>query len=216
VQPGRQPLWPSQPSQPVPAAAGAGRGSSAEWPAWSLIGPALGALMLLGMLGATLGSDPDARRVFGLSLALIVVVTVGYLVAAVGGAAVGLFVGRRWPAAVAGAGMGVMLAGILATALSPNVLIMVVGQVLAGLGGGAAAGTAVGLLPRLGSRRTQATLGLAIGAAVAFVLGLAVGYGVAMVASWRLPFLLSVPLAMVAGAVAVAGGIVRLVVRLSR
>jgi hypothetical protein len=217
-----QPLWPSQPGDPsqpggpgwsVPGAGAwpAARGRSAAWPVWSPIGPALGALLGVGLVTATLAAGPTIRLDLHLTSVTAMLTVVAYLLPAVGGAAVGLLVGRRWPAAVVAPAMAVMLVGAVAVALAPAVFVVLAGQVMAGLGAGAAAGTAVGLLPLLGSRRQQATLVLAGAAVLCLPVGFVIGFAVTRFVEWRWTFFLVVPVALVAGAITLVGGIMRMV-----
>ncbi len=200
------------PGNPAPA------GPSAVRPLWSLIGPALGALLAAGLLTAPIGAlGGSIERALHVSAAsMLATVYASYAVALAAMIVPGYLLGRRAPTATGVPALVLMIIGTLLIAFAPDTAVLAVGRVLAGLGAGAVVGVAFAVSGQLGSGRSQARLVLGIAAGVALLLGPVVSSFVTMGLDFRLAFLIDVPVALIALVVTAATGIAMLVQRTSR
>jgi MFS family permease len=187
-------------------------------PLWSLPGPALGALVAAGLLTAPIGPLGSAiQRDLGLSTAAIAVTVVAtYLVATAALVAPGYLLGRRWPTATGVPALVLLVVGSIVCSFVPGAALMAVGRVVAGLGAGTVVGVILALSSQLGRWRSQARLVLGLAVGVALLLGPVVSGMLTMVMSWRVAFLVDVPVATIALAGTVISGIARWVRRSSR
>lgn len=175
-------------------------------------------MLAVGLLTAPIGPLSTAIQVdLGLStMGMAVTLVAPYVVAAAFLVLPGYLLGRRWPTAAAAPALALMVAGSLLNSLTPAAGLIVVGQVVVGVGAGTVLGVALALVGQLGPGRSRARLvfGLALG--VAAVLGPVMSSVVATMLSWRVAFLVNVPVAAVAFVGTVLSGIAMLVRRQSR
>lgn len=165
---------------------------------WELIGPVLGGLAGLYLLGVAIvpgwmTAVPGWKVVqveMGLSTPAIVFLFVGYLVAAMLTAPVGAVLGKRSPNAVAATAAVVMFLGVLVEFLAPGSLLLTIGKVFSGLGMGALVAEAVVLTRRTGRQRTYLIGGLGV---LAFALGPVLGGWLTATLGRHMAFLISVP-----------------------
>lgn len=178
-------------------------------PLWSLAGPALGGLLAAGLLVVPVG--PLFRTIqgdLGLSTAsTLLSVVAPYLVAALVLAVPGLLLGRRWPTLTGVPALGFLAVGTLVVSFAPSTAVMAVGRVIAGLGAGAVVGVALALAGQLDRWRSQARLALGLALAAAVLIGPVVGGVFATLLSWRVSFLVTVPMAGIALLVTAVTGI---------
>jgi MFS family permease len=186
-------------------------------PLWSLAGPTLGALLAAGLTTAPLGPWGYAiGRDLGRSTVTTMIVVSVYVVATAAATAPGYLLGRRWPTATGAPAHLLFLVGSLMCGFTPDTTVMTIGCAVLGLGAGAVIGVLLALFGQLDRRYTWARLvvGLAVGAAL--LVGPLFAGVLAQSASWRLVFLIDVPLAGLALLVTAATGIAMLVTRASR
>ncbi|MCG5434681.1 MFS transporter [Micromonospora foliorum] len=178
-------------------------------PLWSLVGPALGALLAVGLLTAPIGPLASAiKRDLALSTAaMTVTVVASCMVAMASLVAPGYLLGRRWPTATGVPALVLLIVGSAVSAFAPGAALLVAGRVLVGLGAGTVVGVAIALSGQLGRWRSRArlVLGLALGAAL--LLGPVLSGMLTMALGWRPAFLVDVPVAIFGLVAVVANGI---------
>jgi predicted Ser/Thr protein kinase len=165
---------------------------------WELIGPVLGSLVGLYLLGVAtvpglMTAAPGWRVVqaeMGLTTPVIVFMFAAYLVAAMLGAPVGAVLGKRSAGAVAANAAGLMLLGVLMEFLAPGALLLTIGKIISGLGMGALVVVAVVLTRRTGRQWTYLIGWLGV---IAFVLGPVLGGVLTATLGRQWAFLISVP-----------------------
>lgn len=187
-------------------------------PLWSLPGPALGALLAAGLLTAPIGPLASAIQMdLGLSTATMTVTVVAtYLVATAALVVPGYLLGRRWPTATAVPALMLLIAGSTVSAFAPGVAVMAIGRVVAGLGAGAVIGVALALFSQLDRWRSRARLVVGLALGTGLLVGPVVSGVLASMLSWRVAFLVDVPIVTVALAGTVVSGIAMAVLRTSR
>lgn len=209
----------SRMTPPLPGTANpvAPQGSDADArPLWLLAGPALAAATGAFLLTVPIGSVWSAiQRDLGLPTVFSFLTVVAYLVPAVLAAGIGVLVGRRWPTAVTLPAAALLLIGALLTTLSPGTGVLLVSRAVAGFGAGLAWGVTAMLVMQAGPRRTIALPIVAGAGALALIAGPVAGAVVAQILGWRWPFLLAIPMAIVAFLAAAVGGIIGLTRRTS-
>lgn len=186
-------------------------------PAWLLIGPALAASLGAYLLAVTLGPDGTTiERDMDLPASVIPWNLVAYLLAAVLAVLVGVLVGRRWPTAVALPASVLLLPGTLLTAFASGGGVLLFSRAVTGFGAGLAWGVTAVLVARMRARR--AWVAPVVGGTVVLALGLGPVAWVLLgrPLGWRFPFLLAVPVEVVAMLVIAVSGIIVLVQRASR
>lgn len=146
---------------------------------------------------------------------LVTMVILSYLVAAAVLVVPGYLLGRRAPHATAVPGLVFMLLGSVLCAFASGAGPLTVGRVLGGLGAGAVAGAVFAVSGQVGPARVaRLVIGILLG--VSLVLGLVVGFLLTTYLSWRVSFLLAVPVAAVALIGAAASAVALLIMRTSR
>ncbi|MCX4472193.1 MFS transporter [Micromonospora sp. NBC_01655] len=187
-------------------------------PLWVFASPAFGALLAAGLLTAPIGPLASAiQRDLGLStVAMTATLFAPYVVAMAALVAPGYLLGGRWPTATGVPALVLLIVGSVVSAFVPGAALMAVGRVVVGLGAGTLVGIALALSGQLGRWRSQArlVLGLALGAAL--LLGPVASGLLTQALGWRWAFLVNVPMAAAALAVAVASGIAMSVLGASR
>ncbi|MEV6521525.1 MFS transporter [Longispora sp. NPDC051575] len=202
--------FPTAPHQPAPSPGPGPR------PAWLLIGPTIAASLGAFLALVTVGPEWTAiQRDLALANSVLALVLVAYLLPAILAAGVGALVGWRWPTSVAVPASVLLMLGALLTAFAPDSVLLLVGRAVTGLGAGLAWGVTGALVARMARRGVLAAV-VAGAVLVALVLGPVVGAVTEQLASWRLPFLLALPVGIVALLIAAVGGIVLLTGRASR
>ncbi|MEV6368999.1 hypothetical protein AB0L86_19150 [Micromonospora musae] len=186
-----------------------GDGPAPLRPAWMLIGPALTALLGVYLLAVTFGPGGSAMRMaLQLPDSAIPWSFVAYLLPALLATPLGFLLGRRWPTAVTLPAAVLLILGSLLTTLAPGSGSLLFGRALTGIAAGVAWGVTAVLVAQLRAQRAWA-MPLVVGAAV-----LALGFGAVAGAlltrglTWRTPFLLAVPLEVVAVLATAVTGIV--------
>ena len=111
---------------------------------------------------------------------------------------------RRGPAAAYLLGLGLFVAGLLAGGLAPSMLVLVVARFVQGLGAGAVPATAYASIGRAYPARLRPRVFATMSTAwvVPGLLGPGASSAIAHAVGWRWVFLGLVPLALVAGAIA--------------
>ncbi|MEE6262527.1 MFS transporter [Plantactinospora sonchi] len=178
-------------------------------PLWSLVGPALGALLAAGLLTAPIGPLAGAiTRDLGLSTTtMLMTVVVPYVVAAAALVVPGHLLGRRWPTATAVPASMLLVLGSAVSAFTPGVALLAVGRVVLGVGAGTVVGVVLALSGQLGHWRSRARLVLGLGLGVALLVGPVVSGTLTVALGWRLAFVADLLMATVALVGAVVGGI---------
>lgn len=172
-----------------------------------------GAWLAAFLFAELTGPELTAMRLaFHLSTAQGLMLPGGYVIAGVAGLAAGVLLGRRWPNAVAAPAVFLMIPGLVITALAPDFGVAAAGRVITGLGAGAAVGAAAALLPRIATaQRTVVTVVAAAAMLVAAVLGWLLAGLLTHGVSFRMVFILSIPLALIVAAIIVTVWIVQVV-----
>ena len=153
------------------------------------------------------------QRDMHLPTSMILWIFVAYLLPALLAVPVGALVGPRWPTAVALSAIALLVPGSLLIALAPGSAVLLLGRAVTGFGAGLAWGVTAVLVAQMGARRVWVA-GLVAGAVVlALGLGPLVGALLARMASWRLPFVLAVPVEVVALLATAVSGIIVLMRR---
>ncbi|SCL54184.1 MFS transporter [Micromonospora peucetia] len=185
-------------------------------PVWLVIGPALAASVGAFLLAVTVGPALTAiQRALGLPASAKLWIFVAYLLPAVLAVLAGTLVGRRWPTAVTLSAITLLVLGTLLTAFAPGSGSLLLGRAVTGFGAGLAWGTTAVLVAQMGARRVWVAplVGGVVG--LALCLGPVAGTLLAQTANWRLPFVLVVPVEMVALLATAVSGIVVLIRRAS-
>ena len=212
ILPGMTPPFPSTANQVPPYGPDPG-----VRPVWLLIGPALAASLGAFLLAVTVGPEGAAiQRDMDLPTSGILWIFVAYLLPAVLAVPVGALVGRRWPTAVALPAIVLLLPGSLLTALAPGSGLLLLGRAVTGFGAGLAWGVTAVLVAQVGARRVWVASLVAGAVVLALGLGPVVGALLAQALDWRLPFLLAVPVEVVALLATAVSGIIVLMRRASR
>ncbi|MEV1317726.1 MFS transporter [Micromonospora arborensis] len=186
-------------------------------PVWLLIGPTLAASLGAFLLAVTVGPQWVAmQRDMGLPTSAVLWIFVAYLLPAVLAGAVGAFVGRRWPIAVALSAIALLVPGSLLTSLASGDALLLLGRAVTGFGAGLAWGLTAMLVAQMGARRVWVTPLVAGVVLLALGLGPVAGVLVGRAVGWRWPFMLAVPFGAVALLATVVSGIVVLIQRASR
>jgi MFS family permease len=186
-------------------------------PVWLLIGPALAASLGAFLFAVPVGPEWAAiQRDLGLPTSAMLWIFVAYLLPAALAVPVGALVGRRWPTAVALPAIALLVPGSLLPALAPGIGAVLVGRAVTGLGAGLAWGVTAVLVTQVGARRVWVAPLLAGAVVLALGLGPVAGAFLARSLGWRWPFLVAVPVEVVALLVTAVSGIIRLMLRASR
>ncbi|MER7441678.1 hypothetical protein [Micromonospora avicenniae] len=208
---------PNDPSASVIVVIG-GDGPPPARPAWLLIGPALTALLGVYLLAVPFGLVGRVmQRDVHLPDSGIPGHLVAYLLPALLAVPVGVLVGRRWPSAVALPAAVLLILGTLLTALAPGGGSLLFGRVLTGIGAGLAWGVTAALVAQM--RLPRVWVAPLVAGAVVLTVGFssaAAGEFLTRGITWRMPFLLAVPLEVVAVLATAVTGIVALTRRPSR
>jgi MFS family permease len=183
---------------------------SAPRPLWTLIGPGLGAMLAAYQLGALFALSSTMQFHFGSSVIQGALVVIIDLVGLAGGFVLGYLLGPKAPTAVVAPALGLMLLGILGAALSGALLAEIVSALLTGLGGGVVLGAALKLAGQVGERKGQALLIFGIALFTGLLFGVLISSVLTAMASWRMAYLLMVPMALVALLATAVGGVVAL------
>lgn len=186
-------------------------------PVWLLIGPALVASLGAYLLAVTVGPVVAAiERDMGLPASVIPWSLVACLLPAVLAVPVGAVVGRRWPTAVALLASVLLLPGSLLTGFAPGSGSLLFARAVTGFGAGLAWGVTAVLVAQMGARRTRVAPIVAGAVVLALGLGPVAGTLLGRGLGWRFPFLLVVPVEVVALLVTALSGIIVLIQRASR
>ena len=187
-------------------------------PLWSLAGPTLGALLAAGLITAPIGPwGSTIQRELGLSTATTAVTLIASYVAATAAmAAPGYLLGRRWPTATGVPALLLLVAGSLVCSFASGAAPMAVGRVVQGLGAGTVIGLLLAVSRQLDRWRSQAQLVLGLALGVALLLGPVVSGVLTQTMTWRMVFLVDLPVAGLALVVTAASGIAMWVMRASR
>ncbi|MEV0733386.1 MFS transporter [Polymorphospora sp. NPDC050346] len=187
-------------------------------PLWSLAGPTLGALLSAGLLTAPIGPwGSTIQRELGLSTATMAVTLIAPYVAAMAAMGVpGYLLGRRWPTATGVSALLLLIVGSLMCSLAPGAAPMAVGRVVLGLGAGTVIGVLLAVSRQLNRWRSQAQLVLGLTLGAALLLGPVVSGVVTRTMTWRMVFLVDLPVAGLALVVTAASGIAMWVMRASQ
>lgn len=179
-------------------------------PLWALAGVVPGAWLAAFLFAELTGAELAAMRLaFHLSSAQALMLPGLYVIAGIAGLAVGVLLGRRWPNAVALPAVFLTIPGLVITALAPGFGVVAVGRVLTGLGAGAVVGAAAALILRIAPAQRTVVAVVAAAMVVAAVLGWLISDLLTHSVSFRLVFMLSVPLALIVAAIVVVVRIVQ-------
>ena len=183
-------------------------------PRWLVIGPGFAALLGLALLTVIYRFDGRSALQMDLHLSaqsMLLTGLVAYLVPLLIGFPGGLALGGRFPTGVSVPAIGLMLLGVLAVAFTPNVLVLLVGRVLGGLGAGAVLGVTVALIRQLGAGRGAAAGATAVLGVLALVIAPFLGALVTDAIGFRMVYMaaavavfFALVLAGIIGAVALA------------
>ncbi|WP_412537838.1 MFS transporter [Longispora sp. K20-0274] len=178
-------------------------------PIWPLAGPAVAGSLGAFLLTVAVGTEWTAiQRDMGLSTSVLGGILLAYLLPAVLALPVGVLLGGRWPTAVALPAGAVLVLGSLVTAFAPGGGPLLVGRAVTGFGAGLAWGVAAALVVGMGTRRVGAAAVVGGLVLAGLVAGPVVGAVLAEAASWRVPFMLAVPVGAVAFVSSLVSGIV--------
>jgi MFS family permease len=170
-------------------------------PSWTLIGPGLATIVGLFLLTAVFfGTERTTPIQLDLGLsgpAFLLQAFLAYLVAAAIAFPLGLLLGGRSQTAVILPAVGLMLIGVVLIALANAAGMLTVGRVLSGLGAGAATGVTTALLRRINGPRGIAAAVMAALGVLAMVIAPFVNQQVAGALTFRMGFLMAVPVLVV-------------------
>ncbi|WP_165947277.1 MFS transporter [Micromonospora sp. 15K316] len=204
------PVPPSGPRASVIVVIG-GDGPAPARPAWLLIGPALTALLGVYLLAVTFGPAGTAMRMdMHLPASVIPWSFVAYLLPALLTVPVGYLLGRRWPTATALPAAILLIPGSLLTTLAPGSGSLLFARALTGIAAGLAWGVTAALVAQMRAQRAWAVPVVAGAAVLALGFGAVLGALMTRGLTWRTPFLLAVPLEVVAVLATAVSGIVLL------
>lgn len=182
---------------------------------WTVIGPGFAAIIGLFMLTAVYGAGgmSPLQRDLGFSdLQLLVSAVVPYLIAAAVAFPLGILLGRRYPTAVTLPAVVLMVVGVLLMAFVSGSVMLMVARALGGLGAGAVVGVTTALVRGMTDRRSLVAAVVAALGVLALVAAPFVSQLLSTTLSFRLAFLVAVPLLLVALVASAVSGIVLLVV----
>lgn len=183
-------------------------------PVWLVIGPALAASVGAFLLAVTVGPALAAiQRAMGLPTSMMLWIFVAYLLPAVLAVPVSALVGRRWPTSVTLSTIALLVLGTLLTALAPGSGSLLLGRAVTGFGAGLAWGVTAVLVAQMGARRVW--VASLVAGAVVLTLCLGAAAGTFLAQTWRFPFVLAIPVEVVALLVTAVSGIVVLTRRAS-
>lgn len=186
-------------------------------PVWLLIGPTLAASLGAFLFTVTVGPEWSAIQAdMNMSNIMTLWIFVAFLFAAGLAVLAGITLGRRWPTAVTLPAIALLTLGALLSALAPDSGFFVFSRALAGLGAGLAWGTTAALLVPMRAQRVPVMPLVAGTVLLSLVLGPVVGALLAQMATWRLPFMLALPVGALAFLVTAVGGIIALTQRTSK
>lgn len=182
-------------------------------PLWTLAGAVPGAWLAAFLFAVLTGPELTATRmVFGLSAAQSLMLPGLYVIAAVVGLPLGVLLGQRWPDAVATPAVFLMVPGLAISAFAMGYGMIAIGRVITGLGAGVVIGVAATLIVRTApAQRTVVAVVAAAAMVVAAVLGWLISDLLTHGTTFRMVFLLSIPLALIVVALIILVWIMQIV-----
>jgi MFS family permease len=168
-------------------------------------------VLAAGQFAVLLGPVHTAiQRDLGFSTTVLAVAIIVPLVATALGITLGYVLGRWVPVSVVASGLVLMLAGAVVITLSSMPAMFVAAGLVAGLGCGAVLGSAASLTGQVGQRRGQVRLVLGLAVLGGLVAGPLLSWLVTTTLSWRMAYLLAVPMILAVLIATVIGGVVAL------